>query len=236
MGAGQAQQAGRDPRLARRRHPDRAAPRGLRGRRRRARDAGARRGRQQRRAGREPAPGARPCSRAHYPRLRVLRALPQSRPSASRARTSSTWSSASTPTTTSRAVIERLHAAEAACGRARDAPKWAPRSMDLDILLYGDRVCDEPGLRAAAARPRAPCLHARARRRDRAGHRAPDARASRSPSCGGISRATGTRSRRWISAGRRRVRSLSVPEQPLGGARGRALRGCGRRRRRSPGP
>ena len=45
-----------------------------------------------------------------------------------------------------RAVIERLHAAEAACGRARNAPKWAPRSMDLDILLYGDRVCDEPGL------------------------------------------------------------------------------------------
>jgi len=45
-----------------------------------------------------------------------------------------------------RTVIERLHEAEAACGRARNAPKWAPRSMDLDILLYGDRVCDEPGL------------------------------------------------------------------------------------------
>jgi 2-amino-4-hydroxy-6-hydroxymethyldihydropteridine diphosphokinase len=45
-----------------------------------------------------------------------------------------------------RAVIERLHEAEAACGRARDAPKWAPRSMDLDILLYGTTVCDEPGL------------------------------------------------------------------------------------------
>jgi 2-amino-4-hydroxy-6-hydroxymethyldihydropteridine diphosphokinase len=44
------------------------------------------------------------------------------------------------------AVLARLHEAEAACGRARDAPKWAPRSMDLDILLYGDRVCDEPGL------------------------------------------------------------------------------------------
>ena len=45
-----------------------------------------------------------------------------------------------------RAVLGRLHEAEAACGRARNAPKWAPRSMDLDILLYGDRVCDEPGL------------------------------------------------------------------------------------------
>ena len=45
-----------------------------------------------------------------------------------------------------RTVIDRLHEAEALCGRARHAPKWAPRSMDLDILLYGDRVCDEPGL------------------------------------------------------------------------------------------
>jgi 2-amino-4-hydroxy-6-hydroxymethyldihydropteridine diphosphokinase len=40
-------------------------------------------------------------------------------------------------------VIERLHEAEAACGRARDAPRWAPRSMDLDILLYGSLVLDE---------------------------------------------------------------------------------------------
>ena len=45
-----------------------------------------------------------------------------------------------------RTMLGRLHEAEAACGRARNAPKWAPRSMDLDILLYGDMVCDEPGL------------------------------------------------------------------------------------------
>jgi 2-amino-4-hydroxy-6-hydroxymethyldihydropteridine diphosphokinase len=43
-------------------------------------------------------------------------------------------------------VIRHLQAAEAACGRARNAPKWAPRSMDLDILLYGDTVLEEPGL------------------------------------------------------------------------------------------
>ena len=43
-------------------------------------------------------------------------------------------------------VIGHLHEAEAACGRERNAPKWAPRSMDLDILLYGDRVHEEPGL------------------------------------------------------------------------------------------
>jgi 2-amino-4-hydroxy-6-hydroxymethyldihydropteridine diphosphokinase len=46
-----------------------------------------------------------------------------------------------------RAVLERLHAIEARCGRPRDAPRWAPRTMDLDVLLYGDLVCDEPGLR-----------------------------------------------------------------------------------------
>lgn len=43
-------------------------------------------------------------------------------------------------------VIAELQRIEGLCGRTRDAPKWAPRSMDLDILLYGDRVCDLPGL------------------------------------------------------------------------------------------
>ena len=42
-------------------------------------------------------------------------------------------------------VLARLHAIEAACGRAREAPKWAPRAMDLDVLLYGDRVGEFPG-------------------------------------------------------------------------------------------
>lgn len=43
-------------------------------------------------------------------------------------------------------VLAKLHEAEAACGRERDAPKWAPRAMDLDVLLFGGRICDEPGL------------------------------------------------------------------------------------------
>ena len=43
-------------------------------------------------------------------------------------------------------VLERLHAIETACGRGRAAPRWAPRTMDLDVLLYGDLVCHEPGL------------------------------------------------------------------------------------------
>jgi len=45
------------------------------------------------------------------------------------------------------AVLERLHAIEGRCGRGRDAPRWAPRSMDLDVLLYGELVCEEPGLK-----------------------------------------------------------------------------------------
>jgi 2-amino-4-hydroxy-6-hydroxymethyldihydropteridine diphosphokinase len=46
-----------------------------------------------------------------------------------------------------REVLGRLHAIELDCGRMREAPRWAPRSMDLDVLLYGDLVCDEPGLK-----------------------------------------------------------------------------------------
>ena len=44
------------------------------------------------------------------------------------------------------AVVAQLRAVELACGRPREAPKWAPRAMDLDILLYGDLVCERPGL------------------------------------------------------------------------------------------
>ncbi len=40
-----------------------------------------------------------------------------------------------------------LECIETQCGRPREAPKWAPRAMDLDILLFGDRVQDVPGLK-----------------------------------------------------------------------------------------
>jgi len=43
-----------------------------------------------------------------------------------------------------RTVIERLHSIEALCGRPREAPRWAPRAMDIDILLYDNLVCSEP--------------------------------------------------------------------------------------------
>ncbi len=38
------------------------------------------------------------------------------------------------------AVVTRLREIETQCGRPRAAPKWAPRSMDLDILLFDDWV------------------------------------------------------------------------------------------------
>lgn len=44
-------------------------------------------------------------------------------------------------------VRQQLQKIEAACDRPPDAPKWAPRTMDLDILLFGDLISDEPGLK-----------------------------------------------------------------------------------------
>jgi len=38
------------------------------------------------------------------------------------------------------ALLERLKAVERACGREPGAPKWGPRTLDLDLLLHGDRV------------------------------------------------------------------------------------------------
>jgi 2-amino-4-hydroxy-6-hydroxymethyldihydropteridine diphosphokinase len=38
------------------------------------------------------------------------------------------------------ALLPSLHDIEALCGRTRADPKWGPRKMDLDLLLYGDLV------------------------------------------------------------------------------------------------
>lgn len=49
-----------------------------------------------------------------------------------------------------RALLERLLAIERAFGRVRAADgsdRWGPRTLDLDLLLHGDAVVDEPGLR-----------------------------------------------------------------------------------------
>jgi len=37
-------------------------------------------------------------------------------------------------------LIERLKAVERECGREPGAPKWGPRTLDLDLLLYGDHL------------------------------------------------------------------------------------------------
>jgi 2-amino-4-hydroxy-6-hydroxymethyldihydropteridine diphosphokinase len=39
-----------------------------------------------------------------------------------------------------------LLAIERSLGRER-GERWGPRTIDLDLLLYGDDVVDEPGLR-----------------------------------------------------------------------------------------
>lgn len=46
--------------------------------------------------------------------------------------------------------FELLRQIEQQCGRRRDADRWAPRPLDLDLLLYGDRVADKPDLRLPA--------------------------------------------------------------------------------------
>ncbi len=42
-------------------------------------------------------------------------------------------------------VLDRLLAAENAAGRVRDV-RWGPRTLDLDLLLYGNQSVGEPGL------------------------------------------------------------------------------------------
>ena len=38
-----------------------------------------------------------------------------------------------------------LHALEDAHGRRRDVPRFSSRTLDIDIVLFGDRVIDGPG-------------------------------------------------------------------------------------------
>jgi 2-amino-4-hydroxy-6-hydroxymethyldihydropteridine diphosphokinase len=45
-----------------------------------------------------------------------------------------------------RALLACLLAIEAARGRQRSAARWSARTLDLDLLFYGDLILDEPGL------------------------------------------------------------------------------------------
>jgi 2-amino-4-hydroxy-6-hydroxymethyldihydropteridine diphosphokinase len=44
-----------------------------------------------------------------------------------------------------RSLLGHLLAIEARAGRRR-AERWAPRTLDLDLLMHGDQVIKEPGL------------------------------------------------------------------------------------------
>jgi 2-amino-4-hydroxy-6-hydroxymethyldihydropteridine diphosphokinase len=59
-------------------------------------------------------------------------------------------------TLTARELLDRLLAVEQRFGRVRIPAEHGPRTLDLDLLLYGDEVIDEPGL--AVPHPR---LHER---------------------------------------------------------------------------
>ncbi len=45
-----------------------------------------------------------------------------------------------------RELLDRLLAVERELGRERTGPRFGPRTIDLDLLLYGDETVDEPGL------------------------------------------------------------------------------------------
>jgi 2-amino-4-hydroxy-6-hydroxymethyldihydropteridine diphosphokinase len=43
-------------------------------------------------------------------------------------------------------LLAELLLVEQALGRTRDGRRFGPRTIDLDLLLYGDRTVDQPGL------------------------------------------------------------------------------------------
>jgi 2-amino-4-hydroxy-6-hydroxymethyldihydropteridine diphosphokinase len=47
---------------------------------------------------------------------------------------------------TARELLTHLLDVERRLGRERIGPRWGPRRIDLDLLLFGDEVVDEPGL------------------------------------------------------------------------------------------
>ena len=44
-------------------------------------------------------------------------------------------------------IVEIFHRIEDGLGRDRSLPKFASRPIDLDLLLFGDRIIDLPGIR-----------------------------------------------------------------------------------------
>lgn len=52
-------------------------------------------------------------------------------------------------------LLERLQDIETRCGRTRSEERWGPRTLDLDLLTYGDLVCTRPVLPRADVLKRA---------------------------------------------------------------------------------
>lgn len=46
-----------------------------------------------------------------------------------------------------RELLDALLLIERRAGRERNGERWGPRVLDLDILVYGDEIIDEPSLR-----------------------------------------------------------------------------------------
>jgi 2-amino-4-hydroxy-6-hydroxymethyldihydropteridine diphosphokinase len=46
-----------------------------------------------------------------------------------------------------RELLDALLRVERELGRERDGERWGPRTIDLDLLVYGGAIVDEPGLR-----------------------------------------------------------------------------------------
>lgn len=44
------------------------------------------------------------------------------------------------------ALLQRLLAVELRLGRTREGPRFGPRTIDLDLLVYDDRRVEQPGL------------------------------------------------------------------------------------------
>ena len=115
--------------------------------------------RQPRRPRRRRSPGAA-SARARARRRGRRRLDACARPTRS---ASSTSRASSTRPPRSRPTLDAARAPRRACSRSsassaatRDGPRYGPRTIDLDLLLYGDEPIDEPGL--AVPHPR---LHER---------------------------------------------------------------------------
>ena len=77
-----------------------------------------------------------------------------------------------------RELLDALLEVERSLGRTREGPRFGPRTIDLDLLLYGDESFDEPGLTVPHPRLHVRAVRPRAAGRARRRPRRPRARAA----------------------------------------------------------